>query len=70
MTMTILLVNVVGHTINEETDIQNIRDINVDAHYIPTRFQPIINNIRGVRCRLQYKYIGRNIVRHEKLPRE
>ena len=59
MTTTWYLVNVVGHTINEVTNIQNIRDhINVNAQYIPMGFQPIINNIRGLHCRLQYKHIG------------
>lgn len=34
--ITMVLVNKLGHTINKETNNLNIKDINVDGHYIPT----------------------------------
>lgn len=31
-----VMVNIVGHTVNKETDTKPIREITMDAHYIPT----------------------------------
>jgi hypothetical protein len=31
-----VMVNIVGHIVNKETDTKPIREITMDAHYIPT----------------------------------
>lgn len=48
-----------GNTVNEETNTKNIRDVVVDAHYIPTA---VIKHQRSLCCRLQYSYRLENSV--------